>query len=57
MIHFLWIGLVLVSSFLCMQLAKIKGRSPHTWSVLGALFGPVALVVLLMLESNKEEEE
>lgn len=55
MLHIAWLLLALLSGFLCMQLAKIKGRSPSLWSVLGALFGPFALMVLLFLESKNGE--
>ncbi|MGE4500249.1 MAG: hypothetical protein AB7C96_07905 [Hydrogenovibrio sp.] len=50
MMHFLWLLLLLVIGIICMKLAEMKGRSPYAWAVLGILFGPLALIVLLFLK-------
>lgn len=57
MLHIAWLLLALLSGFLCMQLAKIKGRSPNLWSVLGALFGPFALLILTLLKSKNGDSK
>lgn len=34
---------------LCHYIARKKGRSRPTWLVLGALFGPFALIAILLM--------
>lgn len=57
MLHIVWVVMVIFSGFICMQLAKFKGRSPGLWSALGVLFGPFALIVLLVLKSQRGDSE
>jgi len=45
----------LVSAAVCGFLASRNGRDPFGWQLLGAVLGPVALVILAGVLSRKEE--
>lgn len=40
-------------ALLCHYVASKKGRNRPTWSVLGAMFGPFALMAILLMGSMK----
>ena len=49
------IFLILVISMLaCHILAKRKGRNPVAWGVTGAVAGPLAIIVVLLIPSRKQ---
>lgn len=43
------VAFALFFGLLCHYFAQKKGRSRPTWSMLGALFGPFALVAILLM--------
>jgi multisubunit Na+/H+ antiporter MnhB subunit len=42
---------VVIVALACIVLASRKGRDIRIWAVLGLVFGPVALIALLLLPS------
>lgn len=48
--QFLWILLAIACGYYCFYLARIKGRSPEGWAILGAVLGPLAIGVLWLLK-------
>ena len=47
--HFVIFFTLVVSMLACHFIAKSKGRNPVAWGVTGAILGPLAILVLLLL--------
>lgn len=41
-----WLLLGLVFSFVCLYVARKRGRNPATWFIMGLLLGPFAYVLI-----------
>ncbi len=42
-----------LSMLICHVIAKKKGRNPVAWGVTGAILGPVAILILLLIPDLK----
>jgi hypothetical protein len=49
------IALAVLCCSLCGHIAKRRGRSIRAWVWLGAIFGPVALLLLVLLPAHLRE--
>ncbi|NKB61549.1 MAG: hypothetical protein GKR95_05220 [Gammaproteobacteria bacterium] len=47
--------IAVISVVICHMVAKRKGRGPIFWGVMGALFGPLAILVILLMGSKEEQ--
>ncbi|MBT3205675.1 MAG: hypothetical protein HN349_15255 [Gammaproteobacteria bacterium] len=43
--------------FLAQFIAKKKGLDPVYWAVMGGIFGPLAIPVILLIKSKKSNSE
>jgi len=43
--------------YLAQFIAKKKGRDPVYWAVMGGLFGPLAIPVILLIKSKNTHSE
>jgi hypothetical protein len=50
-----WIALAAACCFLCGRIAESRGRTIKAWVWLGAIFGPIALLVVALLPSRRTE--
>lgn len=50
-----WVALAGACCFLCGRIAESRGRSIKAWVWLGAIFGPIALLVVAFLPSRHTE--
>ena len=42
-----------LSMLVCHVIAKRKGRNPVAWGISGAILGPLAIVILLLMPETK----
>ena len=49
----LWLALIwAVAALVCLQIAENKGRSVFAWGCVGMLLGPLALILLLLVQPD-----
>jgi hypothetical protein len=49
---YLIVAIVVVSSGICHYVAKTKGLRPSFWIAMGALLGPLAVLIILFVPSK-----
>lgn len=55
---FLWLALIwMITALACVGIADDKGRSSFAWGCLGMLLGPLALILLLLFQTDSKALE
>jgi hypothetical protein len=55
MVEFWLIALMVACCLLCGWIAERRERPPKLWVWLGAIFGPIALIFLIVLPSHRSK--
>ena len=53
----IYLAIAAISIFVAGELAKRRGRSVKTWAWTGAIIGPLAIPLLLLLPSRQVQDD